>query len=267
MVSGRAARQGAHAALHVQGIVVRHLQLLGRVVHQHGMRERAGFHRRLGRQFAQLGAQARQRVVGLKPAAGFALQERELGARRQVAAAHAELHRRAHTFGGLGAQAQVLERHAETEVRDGIVELQRQRVEEGLDRLVVALAALQRDRQRHMVGVVARHVGGQRTQALDRLGGAAQPDQRVRFNGVRQRGARLQLAQAARALHRFGGAAGLDQRVGSRQGIGIVVPEGGGLLEGGGGHRPVVEAGMFLAGLPTLMGAGVGAGVGTRCGW
>ena len=64
--------------------------------------------------------------------------------------------RGADAFGGLGLHADLLERHAEAEVRERIVHLQRQGVEERADRLLVTAAALQRDRERDVVVDVAR---------------------------------------------------------------------------------------------------------------
>ncbi len=60
----------------------------------------------------------------------------------------------------------------------------------------MAAAALQRDRERHVMVVVARRIRRQRLQAFDRIAGAAEAEQRMRFEGVGEAGARIALADA-----------------------------------------------------------------------
>ena len=255
---GRAARQHPHAARRVQRVVACHFQQLQRVADEHGMRERAGLHRHaIGQRLHRL-TQAGQRLVGRPPAAGFAFHEGELAARRQLAAADAEQHGAAHALGGFGLHAEVLERHAELEVRHAVVHLQHQRIEEGAHRFLVAMAALQRVRERHMVGMVAGHLNGQGAQATHGVFGAPEAEQRMRFEQAGGRRTGIGAADAARPLHRLLAAAGLDQRMRGRQRIGGVVMQGGGLLEGMGRQRPLFRLRMLTARLPALVGTGVG---------
>ena len=260
-----AARQRPVQLGDVKRVVARHLELLERIVDQDGVRKRAGLDRRVVRQGANGGAQAGHGVVGGGPAARLALEEDELRPRRQLAAAEAEHDRGAHALGGLGLHAELLERHAEAKVRERVVHLQRQGVEERADRLLVAAAALQRDGERDVVVGVALDVGRQRAQGLDRLLGAPHAEQGVRFERVGEAGARVAGADRARAPHRIGGASGLDQGVRRRQGVGGVAMQRRRLFERARRERPVLALGVRLAGLPEAMGARVrGRGTGRR---
>ena len=101
----------------VQRVVARDLQDLARVVDEDRMREgEVSIGVSVGRG-AHGVAQAGHRLVGGLPAAGLALEEDELAARGEVAAAQAEQHGGAHAFGGLGLHRQLLEAHAEPVVR------------------------------------------------------------------------------------------------------------------------------------------------------
>ena len=141
-----------HAAHEWRG----HLQLLLRVVDQHCMAEGRSLHRLLCRHGAQRRTQALQFGVGFGPATGLALQEHQLAAGRQVAAADAQCHRGAHALGRLGLHAQLLERGAQVEVQVGIIDLQRQRLQEHRHRFGMSCRQLQCHGQRHQVGMVRR---------------------------------------------------------------------------------------------------------------
>ena len=253
--AGEPAGQRPVQRLDVQRVVTGHLELFERIVDEHGMRKGAGFEGDAVGRGLHGAAQPRHRVVGLGPAAGFALEKDELAAGGEIAAVEAERHGGAHALGGLGLQPQVLERHAEAKVRERVVHLQRQGGKEDGNRLLVAAAALQGDGERDLVVVVARHVGRQGLQAGDGLLGAAQAEQRVRLERAGQRRARIGLADALRKARRFGGAAGLDQRVRRGQRIGRVAVQVARLLEFGSGQRPLLAPRMRLARLPATMGA------------
>ncbi len=221
----------------MQRIVARHLQLLQRVVDQHRVAEGRGLHRLPCRHSAQRRAQALQLGIGFGPAAGLALQEDQLPAGRQVAAAHAQRHRGAHAFGGLGLHAQLLERGAQVEVQVRIVDLQRQRLQE----------------HRHRLGVARQHAAAPWPSTSGRGGraprrraaarrhckcfvGTAQRQQRMRFQRVAEDLLRVsaRACDAARCTASAGTAA-LDQRMGGGQAVGRIGMQLGGLLEGGGG--------------------------------
>ena len=251
------ARQRRIAVCDMQGVVARGLQLFERVVDEHGERKGADLARSVGRQPCDRGTQRIHHLVRGRPSARLALEKRELPARRQVAAAEPESDRRAHALSRFGLHAEVLERHAEAKVRERIVHLQRQRVEEALDGLRMAMTALQRNRQRHVVIVVARHVGGQREQAGDGFLGAAETEQGMRFERVGQPGARLGRAQRARAPDRIAGTARPDQRVRGGERVRGVAVQRRGLLERLRGAWPLLGARVALAGSPVSVGAGL----------
>ena len=258
MAARRTPRQRRIHRGDVQRVMTRDLELLKRIVDEHGMGEDAGLGRRAARQRADGPAELGQRLVGTGPAARLALEEDELGARRQIAAADAEDDRGADALRGLGLQTELLERHAEAKVRKRVVHLQRQRVEERADRVFVAIATLQRDRERDVMVAVARDVGGQRAQTFDCVLGTAEAEQRVRFEQIGGRGARRGRAQAACTACRVGGATGLDQGMRRVQDIGWVAVQRRCLLERLRRKRPLLALRVALAGLPTPMSARLG---------
>ena len=251
---GRPARQRPIAGGDVQRVLTRRLQLLVRIVDEHRVGERGDFDGGIVGQREDVAAQRGHHLVGARPAAGLALEEREQPARGEIAAVEAEDDRRAQALGGLGLHAEVAERHAEPEVRRRLVDLQRQRVHERADRFVVATAALERDRERDVVVAVARDVGRHRAQARDRLIGAAEADQRVRFERVSHRRARLGGADRTRAPRRTVALPGLDQRVRGGEAVRGVAVQPCRFLEPARRDRPLLALGVLLAGLPASIG-------------
>ena len=113
--------------------------------------------------------------------------------------------------------------------------------------------------------VVARHRGRHRAQAIDRGRGAAEAQQRMRFEGVGERDERIGLAHRAGPLRRLGRAAGLDQGMDRGQGVGPVAVQPARLLELARRERPLLALRQRLSGLPATVGAqvlarGTGAG-------
>ena len=211
---------------------------------------------------AQPFAQGQLFGLRLRPAAGFALQEQQLPARRQVTAAHAQHHGRAHALGGFGLHAKFLERGAEMEMQIGVVHALSKRFEEHGDRVLMLLAALQSRAQRQQVGMVARQAHRHAAQDTHRLRMLAGFQQRVRGQGVGQRRIRMLADDGQRALLRSRCPPGLDQRMHGRQAIGAFAVQFAGLFEGQRGGRPLFALGQLLAVLPAVKGPRLGA----RCG-
>ena len=258
------ARQRTQLGGDVQRVVLRHLQLLGRVADQHRVRKRRRFCGLLRRQRAQGRAQPFQFGPGFGPTTGLALQEHQQPACRQLAATHAQGHRSAHAFGGLGLHAQLLERGAQMKVQERVVDLQRQRLQEQRHRLGMARGVLQRHRHRHQVGVVRRDATRQLAQAVQCLVGPTQRQQRMRFERVAQALQRVLLAQVPRTPRRLVGAAALDQRVRGGQPVGGIAVQIGGLRKGRRRRRPALAPHVVLAGLPVPIGLGLASRGGCR---
>ncbi len=231
------------------------LALLERVVDQHGVHEGAGLDRRAVGHGLHRGTQPCHLGLRGRPSAGLPFQEHEQRARRQFAGAQAERERRAHALGRFGLEAEFLERHAHAKVRDGVVDLQRQCLQERLHGLVVPAAALQRHRQRDVVDVVARRVRRQRLQHGHGVDRAAELEVGMRLQRVGDRQLAVLLAQALQPRQRTRGLPGLDGRVRGRQCIGRVADQIGGLVVGPCGGRPLVARGERAAVQPPAVGA------------